>query len=155
MPILDNPKIMLDSDYAYFKNLVMIHSIQRPPYSEKIFKYKTIMLLLDYTTNTYTSINLLKTWSIDRYFRHYLMYKYTFTKKIRMEFVIENFMPQQEPVMDEMSTASDLQKSPIPGESVLDYIRLLIFSRRNFHQKLQIVSQLARLCWNKVLNLLH
>lgn len=83
------------------------------------------------------------------------MYKYTFTKKIRMEFVIENFMPQQEPVMDEMSTASDLQKSPIPGESVLDYIRLLIFSRRNFHQKLQIVSQLARLCWNKVLNLLH
>lgn len=57
---------MLEKDYAYFKNLVLIHSIQRPPYSEKIFDYRIMMLLLDYTTNTYGSyriVNLMFTYN--------------------------------------------------------------------------------------------
>lgn len=65
---------------------MLTHSVQRPPYSEKVFSYKIMMALLDYTTNTY--------------FRHYVMYKYVFTKKVRLEFVIENFMPAPEVILD-------------------------------------------------------
>jgi hypothetical protein len=64
----------------------MMHSVHRPPYSIKVFDLKEMTALTDYVVNTY--------------FRHYLMYKYAFTKKMRLEFVIENFMPVPEPVVE-------------------------------------------------------
>ncbi|KAJ3363116.1 hypothetical protein HDU91_003106 [Kappamyces sp. JEL0680] len=89
----------LEKDYAFFQNLVLLHSVQRPPFSEKIFSYKVMMDIVEYVTKTY--------------FRHYLMYKFTFTKKSRMEFTIENFMPVPEAVEEPVAeAASETETSP-------------------------------------------
>jgi hypothetical protein len=82
----------------------MMHSVHRPPYSIKVFDLKEMTALTDYVVNTY--------------FRHYLMYKYAFTKKMRLEFVIENFMPVPEPVVEtvpEVSVAEE-QEPPVVEE---------------------------------------
>lgn len=71
--------VQFDSDYAFFKEKLLSHTIHRPPYSEQIFSFQQMKLVAEYMTHTY--------------FRHYMMYKHVFSKKLRMDFVIENFMP--------------------------------------------------------------
>ncbi|KAJ3027904.1 UNVERIFIED_CONTAM: hypothetical protein HDU68_002870 [Siphonaria sp. JEL0065] len=66
----------MDADYAFFKDLLLKHCINRPPFSEQIFTFAEMKLITDFATNTY--------------FRHYLMYKYTFTKQIKTDFKITN-----------------------------------------------------------------
>ncbi|KAJ3328981.1 hypothetical protein HDU76_008889 [Blyttiomyces sp. JEL0837] len=66
----------MERDYSFFKDLLLKHCIHRPPFSDKIFSFTDLNAITEYVTNTY--------------FRHYLMYKYVFTKKIKLEFTIEN-----------------------------------------------------------------
>eukprot|EP00842_Homolaphlyctis_polyrhiza_P006040 jgi/Hompol1/6437/HPOL_003583-RA len=77
--VISTPLICLEKDYSFFKNLLLKHSIHRPPFSESVFTFAEMKLLREYVTHTY--------------FRHYMMYKYAFTKKLRMELIVENFMP--------------------------------------------------------------
>ncbi|KAH6583888.1 hypothetical protein BASA61_007797 [Batrachochytrium salamandrivorans] len=82
--VVSTSQINLEKDFAYFKNLLLAHSIHRPPFSEKIFSFAEFKLVMEHIIQTY--------------FRHYLMYKYVFTKKMRLGFVVENFMlAAQEP----------------------------------------------------------
>ncbi|KAJ3318699.1 hypothetical protein HDV06_004112 [Boothiomyces sp. JEL0866] len=95
---LANSDINWGRDYGYFKDLVLRHSINRPPISEKIFSYKEMLAVVDYVTNTY--------------FRHYLLYKYAFTKKMRVEFVIENFMPVKSENLLQEVEEEEIQEQP-------------------------------------------
>jgi hypothetical protein len=71
--------VKFDKDYEFFKDLLLCHTINRPPYSEEIFTFKQMKKIAEYMTNTY--------------FRHYTLYKHIFAKKLRMDFIIENFRP--------------------------------------------------------------
>ncbi|KAJ3207118.1 hypothetical protein HDU67_007673 [Dinochytrium kinnereticum] len=73
---ISSPFVHMDKDFAFFKDLLLKHSIQRPPFSEKIFSLSELKAITDYALNTY--------------FRHYVMYKYVFTKKVRLDFRVEN-----------------------------------------------------------------
>ncbi|KAI9358314.1 flagellar C1a complex subunit C1a-32-domain-containing protein [Zopfochytrium polystomum] len=73
---MSTPFINLDKDYGFFKDLLLRHSIYRPPFSEKVFQFAEMKAITEYAVNTY--------------FRHYMMYKYVFTKKVKIEFTIEN-----------------------------------------------------------------
>ncbi|EPZ35289.1 hypothetical protein O9G_000685 [Rozella allomycis CSF55] len=75
--IIKVPQLELEEDYKYFKQLVLKHSIQRPPYSEKIFDFNESKIVTDYAVQT-----------------HYGMYKYVFTKDVRLRV---NFIPEPEP----------------------------------------------------------
>ncbi|TPX35096.1 hypothetical protein SmJEL517_g02478 [Synchytrium microbalum] len=80
------PFINMEKDYANFKTLLVHHSVQRPPFSQKIFSLAEMKAITEYVTNTY--------------FRHYLLYKYAFSKKMRMDFLVE------EPVVNETLAAN-------------------------------------------------
>ncbi|KAI8927714.1 flagellar C1a complex subunit C1a-32-domain-containing protein [Entophlyctis helioformis] len=74
---MSSPLINMDKDYAFFKTLLLRHSVRRPPFSDKVFDHAEMKAGTEYMTHTY--------------FRHYLMYKYAFTKKLRLDMVVEGF----------------------------------------------------------------
>ncbi|KAJ3259766.1 hypothetical protein HDU77_001635 [Chytriomyces hyalinus] len=74
--VTESPFPRFDSDYAFFKDLLLKHCINRPPFSQQVFTFSEMKQISEYATNTY--------------FRHYLMYKYAFTKQIKLEFKISN-----------------------------------------------------------------
>lgn len=65
--IIATPQIKPEKDYNSFKELLLMHSVQRPPLSEKIFEPTEMKAINEYALNTC--------------FRHYLLYKYAFTAK--------------------------------------------------------------------------
>ncbi|KAI8818502.1 flagellar C1a complex subunit C1a-32-domain-containing protein [Fimicolochytrium jonesii] len=71
-----SPFIHLESDYHFFRDLLLKHSIHRPPFSQKVFSLQEVKIIEEYALNSY--------------FRHYLMYKYAFTQKLRLNFTLDN-----------------------------------------------------------------
>ncbi|KAI9207250.1 flagellar C1a complex subunit C1a-32-domain-containing protein [Polychytrium aggregatum] len=71
-----SPFLNLQKDYEAFKGLLLKHSVHRPPYSQKVFSLEDVKIISEYARNTY--------------FRHYLMYKYAFTKKLKLDLVVDN-----------------------------------------------------------------
>jgi len=43
----------LEQSIAYFKQLLLLHAVQRPPYSVGIFTFKDVTLITDYVNETY------------------------------------------------------------------------------------------------------
>ncbi|TPX59155.1 hypothetical protein PhCBS80983_g02658 [Powellomyces hirtus] len=74
-----SPFLHLEKDYEVFKDTLLRHSVHRPPFSQKIFSLAEAKAIDEYAVNTY--------------FRHYLMYKYAFTKKLRLNLSIDNDTP--------------------------------------------------------------
>ncbi|KAK5664457.1 hypothetical protein BDV3_000307 [Batrachochytrium dendrobatidis] len=93
--VVSSSLVNMEKDYAYFKHLLMQHAIHRPPFSEKIFSLSEVKTISEYITHTY--------------FRHYLMYKYVFTKKLRMNLIVENFMSNHDDIKEstEQDTVDD------------------------------------------------
>lgn len=57
--------------FLYFKELMLLHSVNRPPWSLKVFGTAELTLVSQYIQDTY--------------FRHFKMYKYAFTPKIKLD----------------------------------------------------------------------
>ena len=49
---LESPYMRLETDFAYFKELLLKHCIHRPPYSEKVFNYHEGQIIVDYAMQT-------------------------------------------------------------------------------------------------------
>ncbi|KAJ7374071.1 hypothetical protein OS493_009402 [Desmophyllum pertusum] len=64
---VDTPYGNVEPVFEYFKELVLCHSVKRPPYSVALF-----------------SVDQVK-----KYFRHFKMYKYAFTPKVRLDLSLE------------------------------------------------------------------
>lgn len=47
---VSSPFITFDADFAYFKSLLLSHSINRPPYSIRIFSLKHVKAISDWAT---------------------------------------------------------------------------------------------------------
>ncbi|KAI8835320.1 flagellar C1a complex subunit C1a-32-domain-containing protein [Chytridium lagenaria] len=73
---ISSPFVHMEKDFSFFKDLLLKHSVQRPPFSERIFSLTEVRSITEYALNTY--------------FRHYIMYKYVFTKKVRLDFRVDN-----------------------------------------------------------------
>lgn len=54
--------------FTYCKELILKHSINRPPFSTRLFSPAEVKVITDYILSTY--------------FKHYKLYKYVFTKRI-------------------------------------------------------------------------
>lgn len=68
---VDTPYGNVTPVFEYFKELLLCHSVKRPPYSVALFSVDQVKKLSTYTVNTY--------------FRHFKMYKYAFTPKVRLD----------------------------------------------------------------------
>lgn len=60
----------VDKSFQGFKDLLLMHSVQRPPYSTGLF--------------TLAEVKTIMNWMLDTYYRHYKLYMYTFTDRVLM-----------------------------------------------------------------------
>ncbi|XP_032220462.2 cilia- and flagella-associated protein 119 isoform X2 [Nematostella vectensis] len=72
---VDTPFGNVDPVYEYCKELILCHSVKRPPFSIELYTVDQVKKITTYIVNTY--------------FRHYKMYKYAFTPKVRLDLSIE------------------------------------------------------------------
>ena len=61
------PPVQVDLSFQYCKDLLLAHSVQRPPYSIGLFTLPEMKALLS--------------WMLDTYYRHYKLYMYAFTDR--------------------------------------------------------------------------
>jgi len=107
---IETPFGNLDHCYNYFKDLVMCHSVKRPPFSLDIFPPPMAKKLTDYVINTF--------------FRHFKLYKYCFTPKVRLDLAI-NYVgtpvtpPPLITTLKEKSTKTPGEQKEDQGESEL------------------------------------
>mmetsp|Transcript_18083 Transcript_18083/g.39546 ORF Transcript_18083/g.39546 Transcript_18083/m.39546 type:complete len:214 (+) Transcript_18083:120-761(+) len=64
-------RLTLEKSFAYFKQILLQHSVQRPPYSIGMFSFQGVKDMTD--------------WMIDTYFRHYKLYQYAFTQRFTLD----------------------------------------------------------------------
>jgi len=97
--------------FQFFKLLLVKHSMQRPPYSVGVFSVEQVQAITDYALNSY--------------FRHFNMYKYAFTPKVRMDIKFHydgappTPEPEAEPGLPE-ETEPEERESPATEESPVD-----------------------------------
>ena len=74
---ISTPFDNLDTTMKMFQELMVKHSVERPPYSTSVFNIAEVKAITDYVLTTY--------------FKHFKLYKFAFTKKVRLDL---NFGPQ-------------------------------------------------------------
>lgn len=60
-----------EATFLYFKELMLLHSVNRPPWSLRVFDTRELAMVTQYIQDTY--------------FRHFKMYKYAFTPKVKLD----------------------------------------------------------------------
>jgi len=81
-----------DECCKYFRKLLPMHAVHRPPWSLKIFNTKECQIVNDYIT--------------DVYFRHFKMYKFSFTARLRLDLQFTYKGLPEEVVLEEGSCVS-------------------------------------------------
>ncbi|KAG8433445.1 hypothetical protein GDO86_017646, partial [Hymenochirus boettgeri] len=83
----DTPLGNMDMCYEHFVELLLCHSVHRPPFSLAIFTQQQIQTISDYVMNTY--------------FRQFKLYKYVFTPQVHLDLSISyQGMVDPNPVAD-------------------------------------------------------
>lgn len=72
---IETPFGNLEEVFQYFKDLLLCHSVNRPPYSSELFTVDEVHFISQYVINTYI--------------RHFKMYKYVFTSQVKLNLVIK------------------------------------------------------------------
>ncbi|KAL0984312.1 hypothetical protein UPYG_G00139800 [Umbra pygmaea] len=79
----------MDHCFAYCSELLLCHSVTRPPFSINLFSYEEVTSILKYLLNTYM--------------RHYNLYKYIFTPQVRLDLSFSySDMPDKVPVTEDV-----------------------------------------------------
>jgi len=66
-------RLPIERSFTHFKDLLLQHSVQRPPISVGLFTLEEFKAIL--------------AWGLDTYFRHYKLYQYAFTDRVVMSVV--------------------------------------------------------------------
>ena len=95
----------MSASFDYFKEMLLKHSIERPPKSIGIFKKDTAIMndILDY--------------ALTNYFRQFKLYKYIFNDKIRL--IMSQSLPNEVQGVQQpgsLSSAFEVGKEPDPIE---------------------------------------
>ncbi|GMH46079.1 hypothetical protein BSKO_14043 [Bryopsis sp. KO-2023] len=63
-------RLTIDESFTLFKQTLLLHSVQRPPFSVGVFCVKLVARITE--------------WMLDTYYRHYKLYQYAFTDRVTM-----------------------------------------------------------------------
>ncbi|KAJ4940420.1 hypothetical protein JOQ06_026723 [Pogonophryne albipinna] len=93
---IETPLNNIEQCFKYCKELLLCHSVRRPPFSINLFNSEEATCILNYTYN--------------RYVRHYKLYKYIFTPQLKLDLSLtySGIPGQDEPTM-ENSSALDVE----------------------------------------------
>ncbi|KAK6467727.1 coiled-coil domain-containing protein 189 [Huso huso] len=73
--------------FQYFSELLLCHSVRRPPFSVDLFSAEQVKMLAEFVINTY--------------FRHFKLYKYMFTPQVRLDVTLSYTGMSEETVVQE------------------------------------------------------
>lgn len=97
----------LADTFAEFRSALLCHSVQRPPFSEGVFPMKMSQAVQAYALNTI--------------FRHFKLYKYTFTLRPRLDLVLpagaEGCLPVAGVKVEETVAASAVEGAAEPSRN--------------------------------------
>ncbi|XP_010770439.1 cilia- and flagella-associated protein 119 [Notothenia coriiceps] len=92
---IETPLNNIEQCFKYCKELLLCHSVRRPPFSINLFNSEEATCILNYIYN--------------RYVRHYKLYKYIFAPQLQLDLSFTYGIPgQDEPTM-ENSSALDVE----------------------------------------------
>lgn len=72
---IETPFGNMEEVFEYLKDLLICHSVDRPPYSSELYTVDEINIISQYVINTYI--------------RHFKMYKYVFTPLVKLNLVMK------------------------------------------------------------------
>ncbi|CAI9727928.1 Hypothetical predicted protein [Octopus vulgaris] len=93
---IESPFGNLDETFAYFKDLLVTHSVCRPPFSIQLFSSEEIKKISDHVINTY--------------FRHFKLYKFAFTQQVRLDLVLNYTGPSDSDASQEIHIDSEKEE---------------------------------------------
>ncbi|XP_029462672.1 coiled-coil domain-containing protein 189 isoform X1 [Rhinatrema bivittatum] len=104
---METPLGNTESCYNYFTELLLCHTIRRPPFSTDIFSQDQMLLISDYVVNTY--------------FRHFKLYKYVFTSQVRLDISLSYIgLPEQDEKGDGSGKKTEEQEGSEEQEGASD-----------------------------------
>ena len=100
-----DPARSRDVSYLHFQDLLMKHSVERPPINIQVFTEKDLELILKY--------------AVDSYFRQFNLYKYIFSPRLRL--IAKQVMPQdvEQPSLPIVSLNSGFK---LVSETIEDHV---------------------------------
>jgi len=79
---IESPFGNIEDSFSYFKELLLRHCVKRPPFSIQLYDMSEAKKITDYV--------------LDTYFKHYKLYKYAFTAKVRLDLTFSyNGLPEE------------------------------------------------------------
>ncbi|XP_039620993.1 coiled-coil domain-containing protein 189 isoform X2 [Polypterus senegalus] len=87
---METPLGNVSQCFELLRELVLCHSVRRPPFSVDLFDMHQVRLVSEYVVNTY--------------FRHFKLYKYAFTAQVRLDLTLTYTGLQEEPLPRDDST---------------------------------------------------
>ncbi|XP_010734553.1 cilia- and flagella-associated protein 119 isoform X1 [Larimichthys crocea] len=97
---IETPLNNIDQCFKYCKELLLCHSVRRPPFSINLFSSEEVNCILNYIHNSYV--------------RHYKLYKYIFTPQVRLDLSLTySGIPDQ----DESTTKDSSAPETVPGKT--------------------------------------
>ncbi|XP_032357680.1 cilia- and flagella-associated protein 119 isoform X2 [Etheostoma spectabile] len=93
---IETPLNNIEQCFKYCKELLLCHSVRRPPFSINLFSSEEVNCILKYIHNSYV--------------RHYKLYKYIFTPQVKLDLSLtySGISDQDEPTMED-SSAPDFE----------------------------------------------
>ncbi|XP_040031995.1 cilia- and flagella-associated protein 119 isoform X1 [Gasterosteus aculeatus] len=85
---IETPLNNIEQCVEYAMDLLLCHSVRRPPFSINIFSFEEVGCILKYIHNSYV--------------RHYKLYKYIFTKQVKLDLSL-TYSDQDEPTKTDSS----------------------------------------------------
>eukprot|EP00698_Gefionella_okellyi_P006271 TRINITY_DN15657_c0_g1_i1.p1 TRINITY_DN15657_c0_g1~~TRINITY_DN15657_c0_g1_i1.p1 ORF type:complete len:271 (+),score=44.44 TRINITY_DN15657_c0_g1_i1:52-864(+) len=93
-----------DHSHGYFKDLLVRHCVQRPPYSVALYSVEEAKLITDYITDTY--------------YRHYKLYQYMFARKRELTVTQTDLVPLSvAPKLPPLAEAQPWTEPPPPSQA--------------------------------------
>ncbi|XP_041094669.1 coiled-coil domain-containing protein 189 [Polyodon spathula] len=102
-------KTPLDNEqncFQYFEELLLCHSVRRPPFSVELFSPEQVEMLAEFVINTY--------------FRHFKLYKYMFTPQVRLDVTLSYTGMSEETVVQDEEKKPSSSPEPSPEEQSTD-----------------------------------
>lgn len=99
---ISTPFDNLQETFQYFKELLLRHSINRPPYSTSLFTIEQVRDITEYVLNTY--------------FKHFKLYKYAFTKRVQMNLKLSYVGVEDTPEPSQTDVAVEGEGTSVSAE---------------------------------------
>ncbi|XP_036362545.1 coiled-coil domain-containing protein 189-like isoform X2 [Octopus sinensis] len=98
----ESPFGNLDDTFNFFKDILLHHSVSRPPYSTELFSISEVRKISYHMINTY--------------FRHFKLYKYAFTPQVQLDLAL-NYIGESESMTSQEIQVDSLKEKKVKSET--------------------------------------